>query len=88
MANINKVTKVSIRHRIDPLIDFQSLSETAESATRKARSIAFQNNETITITIARDGYICRMSKTGKIERIKPLESTKDFPTLEEDLCTA
>ncbi|NNG42668.1 hypothetical protein HJP15_06980 [Pseudoalteromonas sp. NEC-BIFX-2020_002] len=80
----NSIKRISQAPRKDPLIDLKTLSTTAKSATVRAKLRAKMNRATI--TIAKNGYIVKVSPDGQETRVKSLTAIHNFPSLVDDLC--
>lgn len=80
----NKIKRIAQVSRKDPLIDLKALSSIARSATAHARMRAKKNQASI--TIAKNGYIVKISPDGQETKIKHLAATNNFPSLADDLC--
>lgn len=82
--SINSIKRISQTPRKDPLTDLKALTSVAKSATAHARARAWAHKASI--TVAKNGYIVKITPDGKETKIKPLAATAHFPSLSDDLC--
>jgi hypothetical protein len=78
------VRKVTQTKRKDPLNDLATLASIGRQASRSAREKALRQG--VSFTFAKDGVMQRRNPDGTTHVIGELSDSRDFPTLEQDLC--